>query len=96
MAIDPSWIQAGSAILSAAAGKPPAPAVSSASTTSLTNSWFDGSGWTVATGASSAKGGDRADTPIGALANAAGNLTDSILPLVIVGALVGLLIWKKR
>lgn len=93
--IDPTWIQAGSAVLSAAAGKPSAPSTAISSATSLTNSWFDGSGWTVATSGGSARGGDRlqSDSPAGMLANAA---ADSVIPILVAGALVALLVWTRR
>lgn len=73
-------IGAGASILSSAVARPPT------SSTSLSgapiNSWFDGSGWTVATGKASAKGGDRADAVGG------------ISPLMIAAVVVGILVWK--
>lgn len=81
--IDPQWIQAGSQILAAAAGRPAAPAYSSSTPT--VNSWFDGSGWTVATGASKAAGGDRSQ-----------DTGTSLSPLLVVAGLIAFAVWAKR
>lgn len=55
------WVPIAAAAAQGAAGgltsHPSAP--SSVISEPVTNSWLDGSGWTVATGGSSAKGGDR-------------------------------------
>lgn len=70
-----------STVLGRAVQSPPTTAVSSA--TPVTNSWFDGSGWTVATGKGSAQGGARSQSE--AL---------PFNPLMIVGALLALVAWK--
>lgn len=74
-------IGAGASILSSAVARPP---TSSTAMSGLgpVNSWFDGSGWTVATGGAKAEGGDRADAVGG------------ISPLMIAGIVVGILVWK--
>ncbi|MGQ0750603.1 MAG: hypothetical protein ACT4PS_08720 [Betaproteobacteria bacterium] len=78
----PAVIAGASQVLSAAAGRPAAPAVSGGTV----NSWLDNSGWTVATGSASARGGDRDQ------AQAAGL---PFSPWLIAAALVGLAIFKK-
>lgn len=70
-----------SQVLGAALSPRPA-APSTAISDTVVNSWFDGSGWTVATGQGKAEGGDRAD---GFTFN----------PLLAAAALVAFLIWKK-
>ena len=78
------WLMAGSSVLGSAlkGGSPggPSSAFGISPTTTETNSWLDSSGWTVATGASSAKGGDRAQSESAAQ------------PFTMAAALVGLLI----
>ena len=73
-------IGAGASVFSAAVARPPEN--STAISGAPVNSWFDGSGWTVATGNADAKGGDRSEAFGG------------INPLFIAAAVVGLLIWK--
>lgn len=69
-----------SQVLGSALARPATP--STAISDTVVNSWFDGSGWTVATGKATAEGGDRSDAlPFN--------------PLLAVAALVAFLIWKK-
>jgi hypothetical protein len=49
----------------------------------VTNSWLDGSGWTVATSGSSAKGGDRDQST-----------AEPFNPLVIASLVLGAVAWK--
>jgi hypothetical protein len=57
-----------------------------------TNSWLDGSGWTVATSGSSAKGGDRdqsSGVPV-----APGDLDNSKIALIGGALLIGFIAWR--
>lgn len=76
-------IGAGSQVLSSAVAPRPA-APSTAFSGAPVNSWFDGSGWTVATSSSSAKGGDREQSTPAA----------PFSPLMIVAAVIGIIAWK--
>ena len=75
-----AFISAGANILGSALARPPEN--STALSGGTVNSWFDGSGWTVATGKASAKGGDRSDAIGG------------ISPMMIAAVVVGILVWK--
>jgi hypothetical protein len=48
------WLSAGSHVLGSAVRQAPREAISGASSYTTTNSWLDGSGWTVATGRATA------------------------------------------
>lgn len=74
-------IAGASQVLGSALSPSPA-APSTAISDTVVNSWFDGSGWTVATGKADARGGDRTEAFGG------------INPLFMAAAVVGLLIWK--
>lgn len=73
-------ISGASSVLGSALARPPEN--STALSGGTVNSWFDGSGWTVATGKASAKGGDRSEAFGG------------INPFVLAAGVVALLIWK--
>lgn len=76
-------LNAGSQVLGAAASRPDAPTVSGAHP--LVNSWFDGSGWTVATSGASAQGGAR--TQSGA--------PTSFSPWMLAAGLLAVVAWKN-
>ena len=93
MAIDPGWIQLGSAVLGKGGAGSATTSRADSNATSVTNSWFDGSGWTVSTGQSSARGGDRSQSDTAAATAAAA--AESMLPFLLAAAVIGLYVWKK-
>jgi hypothetical protein len=88
-----SWLSLASTVLSKGGAAASMPSGAESSATSITNSWFDGSGWTVATGQGSARGGDRSQSDTAAATAAAA--AESILPFVLAAAVVALYVWKK-
>jgi hypothetical protein len=97
--IDPAWINAGASVLGSVLKTPtPAPAFSGG-TSSIAQD-FDFSGFTVATGGSTATGAPNNKRTGGASASGGGGLLDgggSMLPLLILGgaALAAFALWPR-
>lgn len=87
MTLDPTWITAGSNVLAGLLKPAPRTTDSLAYSQGEVTSWFDGSGWSVATGgnqgSAQAQGGARSQD-------------SGLSPWVLLGiAFVGVLAWRK-
>jgi hypothetical protein len=93
-AITPAgWLMAGSQVLSGyLGGQARQPNTSTALSETTVYSFMDSSGWTVATGSAKADGATVSKGVGADIANAAGGL---MWPLLLVGMLAGIYIWKR-